>query len=88
MPVLTSLPGTKEDKEVHFIDIPRRAVKFLLKGCAVTAVGENGAINVWSDDEGQYRCCSMRYYQTQDNKIFDDIQNIIPWLKIWLEKIQ
>ena len=66
MPVLTGLEGTKEDKEVVFIDNPRRAVKFLLRGYAVTASGDNGALNVWNDDAGKYRCKSMRFLATKE----------------------
>ena len=92
MPILTGLEETIHDIECRFFRRTDRALRLLDLGFAVTAAGDNGAINIWKvwseGSEWDYHCKSMRFCQTKDYQIFKTKQEIIPWLKSWLRKIK
>ena len=55
-------------------------LRLLKKDSAATAAAENGAINLWIDDNKKYRGERMRYCITEDTYI-----GTRKGLKLWLE---
>ena len=88
MITLTGLEGRSEKKinAIFFKNI--LGVGKLNKDTAVTSAFSNGSINIWIDDEGKFRCESMRYQYSLDKKIYDDIEDVKLWTKYWLKKIK
>lgn len=89
MPQLTDLPGTdgspRDCALVRSVSGVRNA---LAKGIAVTVAGDNGAINIWKDDEGKYRCERMRFMVIQDSQVFVRAGDIGVWFKAAYAAIQ
>jgi hypothetical protein len=89
MPVLTGLSGTDgKSRECVFVRSVPATLKVLRSGLAATAAGDNGAINVWRDDDGNYRCEFQRFMSVKDSQIFRHLVSVESWLKEWLEKIK
>lgn len=47
--------------------------------CA-TSAGENGAFNVYKDDDGNIRCELMRYMVTIESKIYKRLSDAEKWV--------
>lgn len=89
MPVLTGLSGTDgEARECVFVRSISATLKVLRSRLSAVAAGDNGAFNVWRDDDGNYRCQYERYQKTIDLQIFPSLKEIKPLIKVWLEKIK
>lgn len=88
MPVLSGLPGTTGDVEAVFILTASEAVEKIQEGYAVTAAADNGAINVWVDDSGKYRCEAQRYCVSVDSQEFNRLMDVAAWVREWLGRIQ
>ncbi len=89
MVALKGLTGISEEtKECKFFEKPVEINKILKKGLVATAAGDNGAINIWTDDDGFIRCQSMRHCFTIDEQIFTKISEVRTWATEWIEKIR
>jgi len=64
------------------------AVKLLRRKVAATAADDNGALNIWDDKFGKYRCEAMRYYVTLESKSFTALAEVAKWAAAWLIKIR
>lgn len=88
MAVLKDLEGiAAKEIECEFIDKPSDVKKILSKGKAATTAGDNGAINIWKDDKGRYRCAAMQWMRTVEQKDFRDIDQAIRWAAKWIKTI-
>jgi hypothetical protein len=85
---LIGLPGVKGGIRVceYFRSISG-CRRILRDGLAATAAADNGAINVWRDDEGSYRCEAYRYKLTIAAESFSSFAKVADWLKVWLGRI-
>lgn len=63
-------------------------IKKVTKTLAATAAENNGAINIWIDDDGNFRCESMRFFQSLEKQIYDDINDAKTWARKWLSEIK
>ena len=89
MPVLTGLPGTNgKARKCVMVKSLSATLKTLRLRLAATTTGDNGAINIWRDDLGFYRCTAMRFGQTIDEICVKTLKEISPWIKEWLAKIR
>ena len=88
MPELRGLPGTSDVRECVFVGTAAQAIKNLRLGMAVSAASDNGAINMWDDAEGKYRCEAMRHMHTLEAKVFTNLKDVRRWVSEWLRKIQ
>lgn len=89
MPVLTGLSGTNgKDRECVMVGSFSAILKALRLRLAATAAGDNGAINIWRDDAGLYRCAAMRFCRTIEERAFKTLKEIGPWAREWLGKIK
>ena len=85
---LTGLEGLKKQTtRAARAGSKTRAISLLRKFGAITASGDNGAINVWRDDLGSYRCEFMRYRSALDAMITDKISHVSTWIAEWWPKI-
>jgi len=88
MPLLVDLPGTSGDKEADLFYSATAAVNSLRAGRAATAAGDNGAINVWKDDAGNYRVELMRYRSTVMSASLSTLRAVRAHVKEYLALIQ
>jgi hypothetical protein len=56
-------------------------------GVATTA-GDNGAVNIYLDDDLRYRCQAMRRMFVYDNQIFTNKKDVRKWLSKALKEIE
>jgi hypothetical protein len=82
---LEGADGTARDCE--FFSTPSRALKILRSGVAATAAADNGAINVWRDDDGMYRCERFRMMSRKAHASMKTQKEVVVWLKVELPKI-
>lgn len=88
MPILIKLDGlSKGSIDATFIKSSKEIIK-LTKDLALTAANTNGAINVWIDDDGNFRGNLYKFYVCEDSIITGDITIITNWLKKSLIKIK
>jgi len=57
-------------------------------GLAATSAADHGAINVWRDDAGKYRCHRMVFLAVKDSHEFDTLAQVRAWLPGALSKIR
>ena len=89
MPQLVGLPGVKA-KAIDSPSVSTRtaAIREIKRGArAITAAGDDGAINVWKDDDGMWRCEFQRYKSTLDSKTYRYLAAVDQWLKEWMPKL-
>lgn len=85
---LVGLKGTN-GKEIDYFFIKRvTQIKKITKNLAGTNAGSNGALNIWIDDDNNYRCESMKFKSVLESKIFSDVKDVSKWLKEWNIKIK
>lgn len=81
MAKLTGLEGTNgRDIDCLFIE-KGSDIKVILNNCyAATTAGNNGALNIYKDDEDNIRCEAMRFCNTLEKKVFKSFQPAINWV--------
>jgi len=89
MPQLVGLEGVrKKALDARFFNKPVQASRFLRTHRALTAAGDNGAINVWIDDAGRYRATFYRHYATLSTWRGKQKTRLTEWLKAWMPKME
>ena len=84
---LNGLPDTRKIRHCERFESGAEAVKWLRKKVACTAADENGALNIWDDKYGKYRCEAMRRYVVLESKAFTNFRDVRRWANEWLKKI-
>lgn len=84
---LTGLAGTRKVRHCEFIRTATAAIYHLRKRVAVTSAGDRGAINVWDDKEGLYRCESMANRSVLDSQRYTSLTKVRAWVSDWLKRI-
>jgi hypothetical protein len=88
MPQLRNLPGIEaKHVDAEFFFSSDKVEGILNDGLAATTAGDNGAINVWKDDNGYIRCEIMRYCKLVETKRFRKMVNALNWTDKWLPQI-
>jgi len=72
---------------VEFFHSVNRAFLLLKRDGATTTAGNEGAINIWIDDDGAYRGCRMRYMQTMSDIVTPTKAKLKSWLVAELPKV-
>ena len=87
MVTLTDLPDMPH--KVRAVDVQTRteAARWLVQGKAVTAAGDSGAVNLWRDRHGMYRCEFYRFRLTADSSMFGTLSAVRKWLREWWPKM-
>lgn len=80
---LVDLPDTTGDVQAVMVGSVTEAAKYLRQQMAVTAAGLTGALNVWRDDNGEWRCEFMRNLVTVERANFAHVAAVVQWLKEW-----
>ena len=88
--MLVGLEGKKEQNTEYLFFESEEEIQDILfvKNKAATTADNNGAINIWVDDEGYIRCESMRYLSSLEKKKYSRISDVKKWAKKWLEEIK
>ena len=84
---LRGLPNTRKIRRCEHISSAAVAVTLLRCGIAGTTANDYGAINVWNDWDGKYRCESMRHFVTLESKTFTSLTAVRKWVSVWLRNI-
>ncbi len=87
MATLINLAGTAATETNAVFISDANEVDKLTPETALTAAGNNGAINVWIDDEGKFRCESMRFMVSLEEQTYSDRQSVRYWIAKWLVQI-
>jgi len=85
---LVGLANTAEIRECKIFRSPTACLNILRQGFAATAADDNGALNVWADNDGKYRVEAQRHYSTLDSRIYSTQLQLRRWLKRWLRVIK
>jgi hypothetical protein len=85
---LTGLTNTRKVRKCEFVSSATAVLRCLRKKVAATTAGDYGAINVWGDKDGDYRCDAMRYCATVDFQIFTNLNDVFTWSKKWIKEIE
>lgn len=86
---LKGLAGlSQEEIECLFIYEASDIKCILNNSKAGTAAGDNGAINVWYDDDRFIRCEAQRYCNTVESKKFKTFAPAIRWVAKWMDQIK
>lgn len=89
MGVLLNLDGVKKiETTCTFLKKPSDIRWILRKGHAGTIAGNRGAVNIWKDDDGYFRCESFRYCITIETKRYKYISIAEKWVKKWMKVIK
>lgn len=62
------------------------ALRLLTESRLVTTANDEGAIDIYIDDKGNYRCLFMRYLCVLNETHLKTKSGVKAWLKIWLPK--
>jgi hypothetical protein len=65
-----------------------QTIDILKAGYGAVLADDNGSINVWLDDAGNYRSDVSRNYSQLESKIHKTQKDLKIWLNIWLKKIK
>lgn len=85
---LCGLPGVKRRKvDAYSINNTSDIESTIELGYACTSAGDNGAINVWKDDEGIIHGELMRYCVTVEKRTFTSYAEVEKCVNDWLERI-
>ena len=84
---LVGLPGTSGNTEAEEVHSRTAAIRALRSGIAATASGDAGALNVWIDDGGKYRCEFMQHRATVRADVHQFIAAVDAWLAEWLPRM-
>jgi hypothetical protein len=87
-PTLVGLENTAKTRECKMFQSPTACLDILRQGFAATTANDNGALNVWIDNDGKYRAEAQRYYSLLDSQIYSTQRQLKRWLKRWLKKIE
>lgn len=87
--VLKWLPGVKINEiDAYYINHTSDIEPILELGCACTAAGSRGAINVWKDDAGVIRGELMCMRETIEKRTFGCYAEAEKCVSDWLERIK
>lgn len=88
MYTLTGLPGVSgKDLEAPLFRSVPAAMTGIKTHRAVTSAGTHGAISVWIDDDGKYRCEFYVRLITQNSIVVSTKREVRTWLKEWFPKL-
>lgn len=88
MGILKGLSGiTVEEVECEFFTTVNDVRYILRNGKAATTAKQNGAINIWLDDENKIRCEAMRHYKVFDQAKFNSVTAAAKWIRYSLKQI-
>ena len=82
------LPGVADGElEGGFASSSTGLLRALKTDRLATVAGEHGAVIVWIDDAGTYRCEFCRDDLTLEEQVFDAKAQVREWLSAWLPKL-
>ena len=85
---LIGLPDTRKIRHCERFRTPAGAIALLRRKIVGTTADSNGALNVYVDKFGKYRCIAMRYCCEIDSQTFTSLVAARKWVIEWLEKIK
>lgn len=81
------LPGVRGGKlRAPFVSNPTEAMRILAKRRAISAAGDDGAVFVYRDDAGKFRCHFMVRWSQREAQIFTSKASVRRWLAEWMPR--
>ena len=87
---LEGLKGLKKRKVDGYLikEADEDYIKTILeKGCACTAAGSFGSLNIWKTDAGIIRGEAMQRWSSLDKKVFSNYTEVTAWAAKWIDRI-
>lgn len=84
---LTNLPGRPGITKAEGVSSRTAAINALRSGNAVTASGDDGAINVYRDNAGEFRCIFCQFRVRIKSETFRHLAAVDEWLREWFPKL-
>lgn len=89
MPKLVGAPGVKGGKlDVQFAKSVADGMRLLNSDGAFVMAGSNGALVVYTDDDGQYRCVFERHLEMLSEVTVGSKLKVQEWLRQWREQLK
>lgn len=86
---LVDVPGVSGGEvKAYAAKSPNDALFFITDSKAVTAAGDNGALNVWRDDSGQWRCEFHRRLCTINSITTKSVRRVMAWMREWWPRME
>jgi len=81
------LTNTRKVRRAEMFGSVAGALRILGKNLVATTANDNGALNVWKDRDGIYRCKSYLHRNILESKNYSNLRLVRAWLKKWMLKI-
>lgn len=78
--------GVIEGDQGRFVGTVSQAMKALREVRLCSAAGDHGAVTVWRDDAGLFRCDFSRHRNTVATALWSKKVEVQAWLREWLPK--
>ena len=85
---MTGLPDTAKVRRATYISNAVEATRLLSKGKVATTANDHGAITLWRDRYGRYRCEAHRNLSTIDSQSFTNLSSVRYWTRRWIKAIR
>lgn len=85
---LINLKGVSRPVECEVIKNTAQIEAILESGKAGTVAHDNGAINIWKDNDGLIRCDAMRLRVSFASGRYSDIAHVNDWYKMHIKQIK
>lgn len=86
---LAGLPGIRKKMvKAAWAKTPSGFIAALARHRAVTAAGDDGAVNAYRDDAGNYRAHFSRHWSILSEETFASKAALRRWLEEWLPKMR
>lgn len=86
---LTGLPGVSRiETQAACFNSVTAGMQGLKQHGAITTAGSYGAINIWKDDLGNYRCQLQRWMARYEDTKFAHLGAVDQWLRDWLPTLE
>ena len=86
--LLRGLPNTSEDVNAVRVSSRTKAIESIRLNMPITSSGDRGSINVWIDDDLNWRCEFMRHRITVSRIEPKRKAEIYEWLREWFPEMK
>ena len=81
------LTNTRKIRHGEMARTATQAIALLRRRIVASTADDYGAITVWNDRNGRYRCEAHRWMKTVDSQVFSSLADVRKWWAKWVKKI-